>query len=66
MSFPGSSSLGKDEEFFLCGFIVGRAKGKKCAGDQMEGLMPIFGSWSRHSRWCRDRGGVVHGGQAHG
>ena len=32
----------------------------------MEGLLPIFGSWSRHSMWCHDRGDVVLTGQAHG
>ena len=29
-----------------------------CRGE-MEGLLPIFGSWSRHSRWCRERKSVV-------
>ena len=24
----------------------------------MEGLLPIFGSWSQHSKWCHDRKGV--------
>ena len=45
-------------------------KRKICAREKLDGLLPIFRFWLRHSMWCHDKQSLVRlpgcAGQAHG
>ena len=47
----------KEKKIFFCGLQWVKMK-EMCRGGNCDRLLPIFQSWSRHSRSCRDRQGL--------